>query len=184
MNNSALQRLAYKAGAVRVSSAVYDVLRTVGRQYLTSIVRAAITYCEYENKKIISEDHAIHAIEFIGFSKMYKAVGDIKTCPKSTKRKLISKIKDYQDQSDCLTMSKGAIEAEIKTISRDFATHIKWSKEALININFALEYLLYKLLFSALKVTINSKRKTLLDSDIKLTIDLVISNCKNIQPLG
>ena len=48
MNNTALQRLAYKAGATRVSSAVYDVLRSVGHRYLTSILRAAITYCDYE----------------------------------------------------------------------------------------------------------------------------------------
>ena len=123
----------------------------------------------------------MRAIEFVGFSGMYKSSGDIKTCSKSTKRDLISKFKDYQNQSDCVTMSKGAIEAEIKTLSKNFSSRIKWSKEALININFALEYLLYKLLLSSLKVTIHSKRQTLLESDVQLTIDLVTSNCKNLK---
>ena len=112
---------------------------------------------------------------------MYRASGDVKTCPKSTKQDVISKIKDYQNQSDCVTLSKGAIEAEIRALGKNFRSRIKWSKEALININFALEYLLYKILFSALKVTIHSKRQTMTDSDVQLTIDLVTSNCKSLR---
>jgi histone H3/H4 len=177
MNNSALQRLAHKAGATRVSSDVYDTLRSTGEQYLTSVVKYAIIYCEHENKKVVSEDHAIHGIEHVGFSGMYRVSGTVKTCKVSTKKKLIARIKEYQNQHDCVTLAKATIEHQIKTIGSGF----KWSKEALINIHFALEYVLYQLLFSALKVTVNAKRITMLDSDVDLTIDLITTNCKNIR---
>lgn len=177
MNNSALQRLAHKAGATRVSSEVYNRARNIGDQYLKSIVNYAIIYCEHENKKIITEEHSLHAIEHVGFSGMYRAVGDIKKCKTSNKKKLITRIKEYQNQSDCVTLSKAPIEQQIKSLGSDF----KWSKEALINIQFALEFMLYQLLYSALKVTINAKRITVLDSDVDLTIDLITTNCKNIR---
>lgn len=48
MNNSALQRLAYKAGATRVSSEVYNRIRTIGDQYLSSIVQYA---SEHEKRR-------------------------------------------------------------------------------------------------------------------------------------
>ena len=181
MNNSGLQRLAYKAGAVRVSSKVYDKVRNVGHQYLESIVRAAVTYCEYENKKTVSEDHAVHAIEHVGFTGWYRTSGEVKRCKPSSKKRLINKIKEYQGQSDCVTLAKATIEAEIKQIGNDFISSIRWSKEALINIHFALEYLIYKLLFSALKVTVNAERRTLLDSDLELTIDLITTNCNKLK---
>lgn len=181
MNIPGLQKIAYKAGATRVSSDVYDHVRAVGERYLKSIVKYTIIYCEHENKKIISEDHAIHGIEHVGFSGMYRASGDVKKCKTSHKKKLITRIKEYQGQHDCVTLAKATIAHQIKTLGEDYAPGFKWSKDAIINIHFALEYALYKLLFSALKVTINAKRITMLGSDIDLTIDLITTNCKNIN---
>ena len=177
MNNSALQRLAHKAGATRVSSDAYNTLRSAGEIYLNSVVKYAIIYCEYEDKKVVSEDHAIHAIEHIGFSGMYRVSGTVKTCKVSTKKKLVTRIKEYQNQHDCVTLAKATIEHQIKTIGSGF----KWSKEALINIQFALEFMLHQLLVSALKITVNAKRVTMLESDVDLTIDLITTSCKNIR---
>jgi histone H3/H4 len=177
MNNSALQRLAYKAGATRISSEVYNRIRSIGEQYLNSLVKYAIIYCDHERKKTISEDHAIHGIEHVGFSGMYKVSGDVKTCKVSTKKKLITRIKEYQNQHDCVTLAKATIQKEIKQMGSDY----RWSEKALLNIQFALEYMIYKLLFSSLKIAINANRKTLLDSDVDLTIDLITTNCKNLK---
>ena len=181
MNISGLQKIAHKAGATRVSADVYDHVRAVGERYLEAIVKYAIIYCEHENKKIISEDHAIHGIEHVGFSGMYRASGDVKKCKTSNKRKLITRIKEYQGQHDCVTLAKATIAHQIKTLGDDYQPGFKWSKEAIINIHLALEYALYKLLFSALKVTINAKRVTMLGSDVDLTIDLITTNCKNLK---
>ncbi|CCV02159.1 histone H4-like [Invertebrate iridovirus 25] len=177
MNNSALQRIAHKAGATRVSSEVYNRARSIGDQYLDSIVRYAIIYCDHEKKKVVTEDHALHAIEHVGFSGMYRVSGDTPKCKTSNKKKLITRIKEYQNQSDCVTLSKAPIEHQIKSLGSGY----KWSKESLINIQFALEFMLYQLLSSALKVTINAKRVTMSESDLDLTIDLITTNCKNIR---
>lgn len=177
MNNSALQRLAYKAGATRVGSEVYNKLKSTGEIYLNSVVKYAIIYCEHEDKKVVSEDHAIHAIEHVGFSGFYRVHETVKTCKVSTKKKLLTRIKEYQNQHDCVTLARATIEHQIKAIGSGF----KWSKEALINIQFALEYMLHQILVSALKITINAKRVTMSESDVDLTMDLITTNCKNIN---
>jgi histone H3/H4 len=91
MNNSALQKLAHRAGANRISSDVYENARTIGTKYLNFIVEYAIIYCEHEKKKVVSETHAINAINNVGFAKMYPISGsNLKRCPTSTKKKTYS----------------------------------------------------------------------------------------------
>jgi hypothetical protein len=97
-----------------------------------------LIYCEHENKKIISEDHAIHGIEHVGFSGMYRASGDVKKCKTSHKKKLITRIKEYQGQHDCVTLAKATIAHQIKTLGEDYQSGFKWSKDAIINIHLAL----------------------------------------------
>jgi histone H3/H4 len=172
MNNSSLQRLAYKAGAVRVSSTVYDELRYIGGGYIELLVRTSIIYAEYENRKTVSGDHMKHAIEQIGTSFLV-APGKIPPCKTPTKKRLVNKIKELQAQSDCFTLAKLPIVRMIKEASQD----VRWSEDALNIAQLALEHILIKILRAGLKVTLNSERKTLMDSDVKLAIDLMKENC-------
>jgi len=177
MNNAAIQRLAYKAGATRIDSNTYDDIRKLGENYIKLIVKYAIIYCENENKKTISDTHVIHAIERVGLTSMYNVVGDVKKCGVSVKVKLITRIKEYQNQHDCVVFSKAAIEREFRKFS---GNAWRWSKEALVNAQFALEYMIYYIIYSALKIVVSNNRKTLTGSDIKVTTDIIATNCKTI----
>jgi histone H3/H4 len=44
MNIPGLQKIAYKAGATRISSDVYDHIKAVGERYLKSNVKYSIIY--------------------------------------------------------------------------------------------------------------------------------------------
>jgi histone H3/H4 len=173
MNNYSLQRLAYKAGAVRVSSTVYDELRYIGGNYIKILVRTSITYADYEKRKTVSGDHMKHAVEQIGTSFLF-APGKILPCKTPTKKRLVNKIKELQAQTDCFTLSKLPI---IKMIKESYRDNIRWSEDALNIAQLALEHILIKILHAGLKITLNSERKTLMDSDVKLAIDLMKENC-------
>ncbi|AHL67618.1 hypothetical protein DH26_gp130 [Chloriridovirus anopheles1] len=176
MNDSALQRIAYKAGITRISESVYGFVREAGNMYLRSITEYAEIYAEYEGKKTISGDHAIHAIENTGFADQYKIKDSLKPCKISGKVKVLAKIREYQKQHDCNTLAKAPIERDIKSF-----THFKISKEGVQNIHSALEYFIYKLFFSALLITLNAKRKTVSVDDVKLTLRMINDNCKSIN---
>lgn len=177
MNNSALQRLAYKADATRISSSAYDLIREVGIKYLESLVNYAQIHADYEKKKTISGDHAVRAINNGGFSDHYKISDPLKPCKISQKKTLSAQIREYKNQYDCNTLSKAPIEQNIKSLSKGF----KWSKEAIQNIHSALEYFLFKVFFSAQKITLNAKRKTLSSNDVELTVQLIYQNCKSVK---
>jgi histone H3/H4 len=183
MNNSSLQRLAYKAGAVRTSVKVYDDLRDIGINYLQNLVQTAIIFTEYEKKSTVSGEHMKHAIEQIGTTFLV-APGKISTCKTPTKKRLINKIKELQAQSDCFTFSKLPIIRKIKELSQ-YETRqnsrtglYRWSEEALNNAQLALEYVLYKIIKAGLKVTLNDSRKTLMETDVRLAVDLMKETCR------
>jgi histone H3/H4 len=69
----------------------------------------------------------------------------------------------------------------IKELSNEHAVDFKWSKEAINNIHYALEYVLHKLFYSALKVTVHSNRMTMQASDLDLTVDIITYNCQNLK---
>jgi histone H3/H4 len=102
----------------------------------------------------------------------------MKTCPVSTKKKIVTKLVEYHKQSDCLTLAKAPVVTLIKEIVRDYKPDCKWSEDALINIQIALEDMLYKIIAVAMKIVVNAERKTLDVSSLKLAIDILKNTCK------
>jgi histone H3/H4 len=152
---------------------VYLQLRKIGEKYLSSVIRYAIIYAEYAKRRTISEDDVLNALEKTGFVFLYPTIGKIKQCKISNRKDVISKIREYQQQHDCFTLAKAPIEALIKKKS-DF----KWSFNAIRTLHLALEYMLYKLCFSANKIAINSNRRTVQHKDVSLAIELINDNCQ------
>jgi histone H3/H4 len=176
-SNAALHRLAFKAGAFRINAEVYPILRHLIRDLLENIVRLSVEYTDYERKKIISTEHVQHAIHFLGKT-FYAHEGKMKTCPVSTKKKIITKLVEYQNQSDCLNLAKGPVVTLIREIVQDYRTDCKWSENALINVQIALEDMLHKIIVVAMKIVVNGDRKTLDVSSLKLAIDILKTTCR------
>jgi len=181
MNDSALKRISYRAGVYRTHSIVYFHMRQIGEKYLSSVIYYAIIYTQYGRRTTISEEDVINAIEKTGYISLYPTTGSVKKCKISKHKKILSKIREYQQQYDCFTLAKAPIEALIKQETATYDTSWKkyrWSLDALRTLHFALEYMLYKLFFAANKIAIHSDRSTIQHKDISLAIELIEDNCQ------
>jgi histone H3/H4 len=157
---------------------VYFQLRKIGEKYISSVIRYAIIYAEYAKRMTISEDDVLNALEKTGFVSLYPTTGKIKQCKISNRKNVLSKIREYQQQHDCFTLAKAPIEALIKKECDDLQKGFKWSFDAIKTLHLALEYMLYKLCFSANKIAIHSNRRTIQHKDISLAIELINDNCQ------
>jgi histone H3/H4 len=181
MNDSALHRIYNRAGGTRISGSVYDQIREVGEKYLSAVVNYAIIFAEYENKKTISSDHVLHSIDRMGYISIYPISGDVKPCKISKKKKIITKIKEYQQQSDCYMFAKAPIEAQIKQISNKTIPGFKWAKDALMTLQLALEFTINKIFVAAIQSMVNCGRTTLQYKDVDLVVSMVKLNCANVK---
>jgi len=84
----ALRRLLYKAGVVRVSLSVYDELRFMTREVLTSVIIESLTFMKAENRKTLSYNDVCNAMELRGITVVYapnrpakKSVNKAETSP-------------------------------------------------------------------------------------------------------
>lgn len=178
ISDDALHRLAYKAGANRVNGLVYPEMRKIIMSYLNNLIKFTVEYASYEKKKTISEDHVKMAIEFLG-SKSYFAFNfKTKPCHVSTKKKIVSRINEYQNQSDCLTFPKLSISRLIREVGQDYQTNLKWSENSLVYIQNQLEDVLIRVLTVAIKILINSKRTTLDRESVKLAVNILTDACQ------
>lgn len=176
-SNAALHRLAFKAGAFRINAEVYPILRYLIKDLLDNIIRLSVEYADYERKKIVSVQHVQHAMNVLGKA-FYVHEGKMKTCPVSTKKKVDTKLVEYQNQSDCLTLAKAPVVKLIKEVAQDYKQECKWSEDALINVQIVLEDMLHKIISVAMKIVANGERKTLDASSLKLAIDILKNTCK------
>lgn len=175
MNNSALQRLSYKAGLTRVSSEAYDEMRLIAEKYLSEVINYSSIYMENAQKATIFPEDIAYAIERAGFANIYKVTGDVKMCKISTKKTIIARLREYQSQHDCFTMAKAPLERIFKD-----KNGFRWSKEALTTMHAALEFFIYKIFFFGLKIMLHGKRVTLMKEDLKLTLEMIRGTCKTI----
>lgn len=178
MNNSALQRLARRAGVTRINNDVYEYLRDAADTYLTSVVNYTIQPLRNNGKKntIIKVEHAIRGINDMGFIYYEK----ISSLPKCKITKVKSEKLGSKSLEQCAIFSKAPIESMIKTLTgmyNDRDNNYKWSKEALNNVQFALETVLDQIIYAAHKITVNSNRKTLLVQDLQTALDIIGDNC-------
>lgn len=172
MNNSSLKKLALKAGVKRISTDACEELQCLGEYYLRKMSKTAIIFCDQSKKKIVSDDHVLMAAEYIGFGKLYKSSTKTGKCTKSQLNQQQT-WDESKKQLDCTIFSKLPIEHLI----REQNPNQKWTKEALINLQFALEHFLLKLASASFKITLNARRETLADNDIKVAAGVMDFIC-------
>ena len=64
----AILRLAYRAGVLRISSLVYDEIRSIAQSFLREIVNKSIVYCKHRRKATVSNDDVKRALEVSGIN--------------------------------------------------------------------------------------------------------------------
>lgn len=179
ISEDSMHRLANKAGATRVSKDIYPELRAIIVDYLNNLVKAVVEYSSYSKKKIITEEHVKLAIELMGPKSYFAFVGDsMKKCPVSQKVRLETKIREYQNQIDCLTFSKLPVSRIIREVAQEYVREAKFSENSLIYIQANLEDVLLKILVVAIKIMYNSKHATLDGNSIKLAVDIMKNTCQ------
>lgn len=179
ISEDSMHRLANKAGAIRVSKDIYPELKAIIIDYLNNLLKAVGEYVSYNKKKIVTEEHVKLAIELMGSKSYFAFVGDsMKKCPVSQKVRLETKIREYQNQIDCLTFSKLPVRRIIREVAQDYIIEAKFSENSLIYIQANLEDVLLKILVVAIKIMHNSKHTTLDENSIKLAIDIMKNTCQ------
>lgn len=185
VTKGAIQRLAQVAGVKRISGLVYEEIRGVLKVYLENVLKNAILYTEHSRRKTVSVEDveaALNRHEPSGG--VIRGKPKAKPCPKhgygfsfgvgqKPHRFLpgtvaIRKIRFYQRQSRCLHIGMLPFQRLVREIGQDYKTDLRFSKEALILLQYAAEHYLSSLLEDANLGAIHAKRQKIEPKDIQL----------------
>jgi histone H3/H4 len=178
ITSNALGRMALKAGLPRIGGLIYEEVRGCIRHYMEDIVKAAVIYSDHQKRATVMIDDVLHAIELNGFTKQYEVEGPIKPCKISEKKKIHTKIREYQKQSDCYYLAKAGFDRLVREIASDFKNDLRFSADALINIQMHIESYVIKLFKDAGLAMIHAGRVTLQPKDIQMARHLT-KGCKS-----
>jgi len=185
ISKGAIQRLAHVAGVKRISGDIYEEIRGVLKVYLENVLRNAITYTEHGRRKVVSVEDVEAALNrHTPSGGVIRGNPKAKRCPthgygfsfgmgQKPHRFLpgtvaIRKIRYYQKQSSCLHIGMLPFERVVREISQDFRTDMKFSKKAVILLQYAAEHYLVKLLEDVNLNAIHAKRQKIEARDIWL----------------
>jgi histone H3/H4/ubiquitin len=185
VTKGAIQRLAHVAGVKRISGLVYEEIRGVLKVYLENVLKNAILYTEHSRRKTVSVEDveaALNRHEPSGG--VIRGKPKAKPCPKhgygfsfgvgqKPHRFLpgtvaIRKIRFYQRQSRCLHIGMLPFQRLVREIGQDYKTDLRFSKEAVILLQYAAEHYLSSLLEDANLGAIHAKRQKIEPKDIQL----------------
>ncbi len=59
----AIRRLARRGGVKRISALIYDESRTVLKNFLESVIKDSVTYCEHSKRKTVTALDVVYALK-------------------------------------------------------------------------------------------------------------------------
>jgi len=176
ITDPALKRLAYKAGAKRVSGLLYEELRGILKVHLENILRRAATSLEFDKRKTLQLKDVELALQEMGVTyggvagmscKVRSKVGG-KTRRDKPGTDAMRQIKYYQKHADCLMLPKAPFERLEKEIMQDYLDDFRLGHKAVIAVQAAAEAYLVEILREAVKVAIAAGRETVMPKDLQL----------------
>jgi histone H3/H4 len=176
ISDSALIKLARKAGVVAVSGKVILELKDVIEDRLEIILKKAATLIEYNKKKTFSEKILEQTFDQFNIKMFGAEYEDLKRCKtdKSKPKNVIKTIRFLQKQSDCVYISKSGFKRLVTSILGYFIKdNIKVSEAASLMLQLYFENKTIDLIGNANLVAIHAGRKTLFPIDVRITIKLV-----------
>lgn len=178
VKNAEWKRLSEKAGITSISGYYcYPYLEDVCQRFVRDVLHKAIIYMEYSNRKTIYPEDIIESINISGYSKIFAdPKGVVKKCKIHEAKRVLTRVRNYQQQSDCLMIAKKPFHNFIKDEIQD--TRI--SQEALIVFQYAFESLALSILMAAADAMVHAKRVTLFVDDLKLVVKNLSGNCAKI----
>jgi histone H4 len=176
LTKPAIARLAYKAGAKRISGLVYEEVRGTIVDFVNAIRQDAIIVTEYNKKKTVQPEHLLMALERNGRKIYGGGVVTSKKCQSKVRTSLerprksgawaLAQIKHYQKQSDCLLLAKTPFTEFVKDITEP---PIRWSRAAMGLLQMATEEYAVETMRGALDVMALARKKpTLAKVDMEM----------------
>ena len=185
ITNAAIQRLAYTAGITTMTADSYEEIRGVLKAKMENVLRKIIIYLEYYHKITIDEYMVAAAIN----PKMWSSEPKAKSCGIKTKspskvsrsrRKkksagynALSQIKFYQRRSDCLNIPMLPFSRFAREVTQDYKTDVKFTKNAMILLQYSMEQYMIDILKKSLKNTIYANRIRVEPKDINIAYKYV-----------
>jgi histone H4 len=201
LTNTAIARLAYKAGAKRISGLVYENMRGLILDFVRTICHDAVTLTKSAAKVTVQPQHVRMALDRNGrkiYAGMVKATS--KCSPYSKRAKApttqggaqrrwrpgtvaLRKIKFHQKQSECVYLSKRAFSTLVRALDVDGVNTagFRWSGAAMGLLQMATEAYAVETLRAALDVMASTRKKvTLTAGDLEIVRRLQTSMCGQI----
>ena len=151
----AIKRIATKAGLERIGNSVSEESRAVLKVTLENLLSTVVTITQHMQRKTVSLQDVITALKIHGISwggaldahmRMYQTTG----------KRLASKIKNAQAAVESFLIPKAAFRKLTREISQDFSDELRFSSDALLLIQIAIEAYMLKL-FQDCLILVNSR---------------------------
>lgn len=183
ITNGAIKRLARRAGVLRIGNQTYDEVRNMIHMSLTDWLGRIVTYTQHMRKKTVNVPAVVAGIP----QKFYSNALDPDKCrlrspkksdPNPDKRKhrfhpgtvALREIKYFQKSSECLLIAKLPFARLIHEIA---GSNLRFNKDAIILLQFAIESYVVEHLQSANLNALHAKRNTIRPEDIRLEHEIV-----------
>jgi len=164
----ALKRMTLKVGVARTSGDTYQELLNYAGQLLDKIVEKSIYIAEYAKRTTVKVDDVVLALQSIGDTFYPIDPEGYTLCKISKKKKLESKMSDYEKQTECHYLAKAPFIRAVRQASQDVKVDMRWSEDAIVNVLAFIEAKLLQLLQKASAARDHAGRTTLQADDVQL----------------
>jgi histone H3 len=188
LTDNAIKRLAHKGGAKALSSSVYEVVRSITKNFLEQTMKNAVEVVSSGGRLTLKEDDILYALEVFYKKKVYDRSPDTKRCKvykskdkkgekaESTKTKrgsnALSQVRYYQKQSECVHFNKSGFKRLVREIAQDFKTDLKFHKEVFALVQVVTEDYIVELLTLSVAAAVHAGRQTLIPKDIHFIMQI------------
>ena len=195
ITKAAIKRLAHRGGVKRLSSNVYETVNRVIKHRTESIIREAIIYADSVRRITIQEGDVAAALPGSGLPKMWKSPTkkrpergarfsmnggrmDVEDrAPRGRPRehrfrpgtRALMNIRKYQKTTDLL-IPKLSFQRLIREIGQEYKSDLRFSEDALLLCQMAIETYLVKLFEDINLIAISDHRVTILPKDVNLAL--------------
>jgi histone H3/H4 len=170
ITNNAIKRLARRAGAIRLSSLVYEEIRLRLREFLEREISASIVRVNSTKMRTIMVEHVEPSLKV----SMYSAEMAKYKCSspkKGEKTTAIKEIKRLQG-SGCLLLPLATFERLVREIVQDIDPTLRISADAFLLFQYSAENKMVHLLEGANRSTLHAGRLGIQPRDIQLASSL------------
>lgn len=189
ITKSAIRRLAQRGGVKRMSGLVYEEIRGITKVVMEALLKDAVIYMESARRITVQEGDVAAALPSAGLPKMWKSpkkkrvrrrergrVGEEveveQMRPQRPHRfkpgtRALMDIRKYQKTTDLL-IPKLPFQRLMREIAQDFKTDLRFSEDALLLCQAAVENYLIELFEDANLCAISAHRVTVQANDLQL----------------